>query len=72
MLCVTECPAVGALDLSVSKRPVLPAGALATGAVTIFLPLVGFARVTGHWHTLVTDAQYRDLIPRAAQFAHPR
>jgi polyferredoxin len=72
MLCVTECPAVGALDLSVSKRPVLPAWALATGAVAIFLALVGVARATGHWHTPVTDAQYRDLIPRAAQFAHPR
>jgi polyferredoxin len=72
MLCVTACPAVGALDLSVSRRRVLPAWALATAALTILLALVGLARATGRWHTPVNDALYRDLIPRAAQFEHPR
>ena len=73
MLCVTACPAVGALDLSVSKRRGrLPAWTLAAGIVTIFLALVGYARAAGYWHTPVTDAQYRDLIPRAAEFGHPR
>ena len=72
MLCVTACPAVGALDLSVSRRRVLPAWALATAALTIFLALVGLARATGRWHTPMNDALYHDLIPRAAQFEHPR
>jgi polyferredoxin len=72
MLCVTACPALGALDLSLSKRRILPAWALAAATLTIFLAVVGFARAAGYWHTLVTDAQYRDLIPRAAEFAHPK
>jgi len=72
MLCVTACPAVGALDLSLSKRRILPAWALAAATLTIFLAVVGFARAAGYWQTPVTDAQYRDLIPRAAEFAHPQ
>jgi polyferredoxin len=71
MLCVTACPAVGALDLSVSKRRVLPAWTLATGILVIFLALVGLARVSGYWHTPVSDADYRQLIPRAGQYGHP-
>jgi polyferredoxin len=71
MLCVTACPAVGALDLSVSKRRVLPAWALATGILVIFLTLVGLARVGGYWHTPVSDAAYRELVPGASQYGHP-
>jgi len=71
MLCVTACPAVGALDLSVSKRRVLRGWALATAALAIFLALVGAARVGGYWNSPVSDAKYRELIPRASQFGHP-
>jgi hypothetical protein len=38
----------------------------------VFLAIVGLARLGGHWHTALPDDLYRDLIPRAAQFAHPR
>jgi polyferredoxin len=71
MLCVTSCPAVGALDLSVSKRRVLPAWLLATAALTIFLALVGLARISGYWDTPVSDAGYRELVPKASQYGHP-
>ena len=56
----------GALDLSLSTRRILPAWALATATLTIFLAVVGLARAAGYWHTPVSDARYRDLIPRAA------
>ena len=71
MLCVTSCPAVGALDLSVPRHRVLPAWVLATAALTVFLVLVGIARVSGHWNTPVSDAAYRELVPRASQYGHP-
>ena len=71
MLCVTACPAVAALDLSLSKRRVVPAWALAAAALTIVLGLVGLARASGHWHTPISDAAYRELIPNASEFGHP-
>jgi polyferredoxin len=72
--CVTACPVKGALDLSIgagARRKALPAWAVAAGVLAIFLGLAGTARATGHWHTVVPDALYFDLIPRAGEFGHP-
>jgi polyferredoxin len=74
MSCVSVCPAAGALDLRVGlHRPrVLQPWMVAAGIAVIFLGLVGYARLTGHWHTDLPDVIYFDLIPRASEFAHPR
>jgi hypothetical protein len=74
MSCVSVCPAAGALDLKVGlHRPrVLQPWMVAAGIAVIFLGLVGYARLTGHWHTDLPDGIYFDLIPRASEFAHPR
>lgn len=72
--CVSSCPAVGALDLKTGLRrasvPVEP-WALAAAIAVIFVGLVGYARLAGYWHTDLPDALLFDLIPRAAEFAHP-
>ena len=68
--CVSACPAKGALDLSVGRRPIRPV-AVAAGAALIFLGMVALAQLTGHWQTNVSDDQYRQLIPNAGAFAHP-
>lgn len=70
--CVSACPAQGALRLSVGRSRAVPTWAVATAMAVIFFGLVGFARVTGYWHTPVPDAVYRELIPAADSFAHPR
>ena len=73
--CVAVCPAAGALDLTIGlprRRAVIRPWALAAGIAFVFLAVVGFARLGGYWHTALPDALYRDLIPRASQFAHPR
>ncbi len=72
--CVAACPAAGAIDLRVGLRrqTVLPAWALAAMILIVFLGVVGYARVAGHWHTPVPDRVYSDLVPRADEFAHPR
>ncbi len=73
--CVAVCPAAGALDLKVGlgrRQRVLQPWMVAAGVAAIFLGIVGYARVTGHWHTDLPDALYFDVIPRAAQFTHPR
>jgi polyferredoxin len=74
MTCVNVCPAVGALDLGIGRRghhPV-PPWALAAGITIVFLGVVGYARLAGYWHTSLPDALLFDLIPRAAEFSHPR
>jgi hypothetical protein len=61
----------GALDLKVGRRRAIPTWAVAATLAILFLGVVGYARVTGHWHTIVPDAVLFDLVPRAAQFGHP-
>jgi polyferredoxin len=69
--CVAVCPAKGALDLSVGRRRPIPALAVAIGVVVLFLGLVGYGKLSGHWQTAVDDAVYRELIPKASAFGHP-
>lgn len=71
--CVAVCPAEGALQLSTMfpRRRTVPAWAVAAGITGIFLGVVAIARLTGHWHTLVPDYVYYELIPRANEFGHP-
>jgi polyferredoxin len=68
--CVAACPARGALDVSIWRRPV-PAAVVAVGIAVLFLGIVAFARLSGHWRTDLPEPLYFDLIPRAATFGHP-
>ena len=73
--CVAVCPAAGALDLKIGlrrRRAVMTPWMLGAAILLVFLGFVGFARVAGYWHTSLPDAVYFDLVPRAAEFAHPR
>lgn len=69
--CVAVCPAEGALRMTVGRRRVLPAWALAAGIAIVFLGAVGYAQWAGYWHTHLPSDLYFDLIPRAHEFAHP-
>lgn len=70
--CVTSCPAKGALALSVTRRRALPGWALAAGVAAIFLGVVGWARLAGHWHTEIDPRVYRAVVRSAAEASHPR
>jgi polyferredoxin len=75
MSCVAVCPAAGALDLTFGlprRRRAVPPWAVAAAILLVFLGIVGYARVAGHWHTSLPDSLYSDLVPRASEFAHPR
>lgn len=70
--CVAVCPAEGALDMKVvgagfRVKPWM----IAAGCAVVFFGLVGAAKLTGHWDTVVANEVYRELIPRAHEFAHP-
>jgi polyferredoxin len=70
--CVVVCPAEGALRLSVGRSRAVPTWAVATTIAAIFLGIVGYAQITGRWHSNVPDAVYRELVPAADSFAHPQ
>ena len=78
MACVAACPAEGALGMSLPQmlesrrmRNGVPAWAMAVGIALLFLGLAGFAKVTGHWNTPVTNAVYQELVPHANLATHP-
>ena len=78
LACVSACPAGGALAMSLPqmleskrRRRGLPAWAMATGIALLFLGLVGFAKVTGHWNSSVPNSVYHELIPHAGSVEHP-
>lgn len=72
MQCVASCPAAGALYLSAPRRRKVPAWAVAAGIGALFLGFTTYARLTNHWHTVLPDRIYYELIPHANDFTHPR
>jgi hypothetical protein len=64
-------PARGALDLVGLRRRAIPGWAVAAGVAILFFGLVGYARVSGHWHTTLPAHTYFELIPNAARYGHP-
>ncbi len=69
--CVAVCPSVGALVLALPHRRAVGAWTVAIGTAAIFLAIVGWARLAGHWTTSLPDATYFELIPKADIFGHP-
>ena len=70
--CVAVCPAEGALRLAVGRSRGIPTWAVAATIAALFLGIVGYAQLTGGWHSNVPDAVYRELVPAADGFAHPQ
>ena len=73
MECTAVCPAEGALVMACTptRRPV-PAWVIGAGALGLFLTFVVTAKITGHWDSPIPDQAYRELIPHAREFSHPR
>ncbi|MBI5281291.1 MAG: 4Fe-4S binding protein [Candidatus Solibacter usitatus] len=71
--CVAACPVEDTLHMTFApaRKPV-PAWVMAAGVALVFLGVVGFAQASGHWHSAIPDWMYRELIPRAHEYAHPR
>jgi len=75
--CVAVCPAEGALQMSLVQahrlphRGRIPAWAMAAGIAALFLGVIGWARISGHWNTDVPADVYRQLVPHANEARHP-
>ena len=71
MECVAVCPAEGALALKFARRrPVTPIAVAATIAI-LFVGMVTYARVSGHWWPRTTEQTYMELIGHADEAMHP-
>jgi len=82
MECVASCDTQNALQFALparsadtrqarwagrTLRPALVAAAIAT----LFFGVVGYAKLTHHWQTVVPDSVYMELVPHAEEESHP-
>ena len=52
------------------KRRAIPIWSMAAGIAVIFFGLVGYAKLTGYWHTDLPKQVYLQLVPNASE-QHP-
>jgi len=81
MACVAACPVENALQFALPPRPAITAGrwrgrvagprTVAAALACIFLGVVLFARMTGHWRTNLPQEIYARLVPHANEVTHP-
>jgi polyferredoxin len=73
MACVAVCPVGGALELSLTRpaRRRLSPAALAAAILLLFVGIVGFARLSGHWQSRVPESSCRQLVSHADEVGHP-
>lgn len=69
MSCVEACPIKDTLNMTVVNKKVnkwfIPAG-----FIVLFFVVVGIAKLTGHWETILTYEEWKELIPGARYIGH--
>jgi polyferredoxin len=71
MICVAECPAEGALALTLPQRRRVPAWAAAVVIAALFVGSCGYAMYMGYWDTHLPESVYFELVPNAHELSHP-
>jgi len=71
LTCVSSCPAKDALDMTVAKRHVLKPALFAAIVIIVFFGTIAAGKLTGRWHSSVTQAEYKELIPAVSTLEHP-
>ncbi|MFZ0707804.1 MAG: 4Fe-4S dicluster domain-containing protein, partial [Candidatus Korobacteraceae bacterium] len=74
--CVAACPAKDALEVRIGAPAIgrgkrLPSWAVAAAVAIIFIGLVGYAKLSGHWETHLPNQVYFQLVPAASEQQHP-
>ncbi len=69
--CVAVCPAKEALSFELPRRKRLSPVAVAAAIAILFLGLVGYAKLSGHWNTNIPRQMYMELVPSANEASHP-
>lgn len=71
LTCVSYCPAKDALDVAVSKGRALSPVLFAVLILSLFFGIIETGKITGRWHSSVTNEEYVKLIPKASSLEHP-
>lgn len=72
LTCVSVCPVKDALEMrTLMRRRRVTAPRIAIGVTVIFAAVVGYARLSGHWHGTIAEEIFFQLIPNASTFGHP-
>lgn len=71
LTCVSRCPAPGALDAALPGRRVVAPAVYALLVAALFGGLLAAAKLTGHWESGVSVAEYLRVVPGMAAIGHP-
>lgn len=71
LTCVSRCPAPGALDAAVPGRRTVAPALYAALVAAVFWGLIVAARITGHWESGVSAAEYQRIVPNLESVSHP-
>jgi polyferredoxin len=69
--CVAVCPAKDALSFELPRRKRLSPAIVAATITILFLGLVSYAKLSGHWETRIPRQIYMQLVPSANEASHP-
>ncbi len=69
MSCVEACPIKDTLNMTVVNKKVNK-WFIPVGFIALFFVVVGVAKVTGHWNTILTYEDWKELIPYARYVGH--
>jgi len=71
LTCISRCPEPDVLSLrAVLWRRTLPTWGFAFLLLGLFAAGVGTGMLSGHWQSVLTDVDYRQLIPEVNRFSH--
>lgn len=69
MSCVEACPVKDTLNMTVVNKKVNK-WSIPVGFLVLFIVVVGFAKITGHWDTIISYEEWKKLIPDANYVGH--
>ncbi|WML51193.1 4Fe-4S dicluster domain-containing protein [Neobacillus sp. PS3-12] len=69
MACVEACPIKDTLNMTVANKKVNK-WVIPVAFIALFILVVGIAKITGHWDTVITNSEWKILIPQINQIGH--
>ncbi len=69
MSCVEACPIKDTLNMTVAKKKVNK-WFVPVGFFVLFFLIIGIAKMTGHWNTVITYDEWKQLIPDIKTIGH--
>jgi polyferredoxin len=69
MACVEACPIKDTLNMTVANKKVNK-WVIPVVFLVLFILVVGIAKITGHWDTVITNSEWKILIPQVNQIGH--